>query len=268
MGDTAAVTCYSGQSYPAEGLRYGMSETVILEGWISVYAAIKGGIRKIRRIYIDSKKNLPHLRDLRLSAEAAGTRVEIVDRQRIEEKASGNSHGGVIALAEERQYTEIESLVNGGEPLIFMIDGVEDPFNLGYAMRSLYAFGADGIVLRTRNWSRSEAVVVRSSAGASELLPIAVVETPELAAGYFRKQGLKVACTSKRGATSVDQADLTGPLFLLIGGEKRGISRSFRDCADQLISIPYGRHFNASLTAGGAAAVIAFTAMQQRSGKT
>jgi len=145
-----------------------------------------------------------------------------------------------------------------------MLDGIEDPYNFGYAVRSLYAAGADGLVVRRREWGESEATVVKASAGASELLPIAEVDSVESAADLFKENGLAVACTAKRDATPIYDADLSGPLFLLIGGERRGITREFLSRADLVLEIPYRRRFSLSLGTVAAVSVLAFEVMRQR----
>jgi 23S rRNA (guanosine2251-2'-O)-methyltransferase len=145
-----------------------------------------------------------------------------------------------------------------------MLDGVEDPFNFGYAVRALYAAGVDGLIVRPRNWMSAAGTVARASAGASEWIPMAVAETAEEAAIFFRKQGLAVACTAKENAIPIDKVSLEGPLFLLIGGEKRGITRSFLEQADLTLQIPYGRLFEQSLGTTSAAAILGYEIMRQR----
>ena len=94
----------------------------------------------------------------------------------------------------------------------------------------------------------------------------AVSETALDAALYFRQAGLRIACTARKSAVSIYEADLTQPMFLLIGGEKRGITRSFLDQADVRLQIPYGRAFDHSLGAAASTAVIAFEMLRQRTG--
>ncbi len=146
-----------------------------------------------------------------------------------------------------------------------MLDGIEDPFNFGYSLRALYAAGVDGLVVRPRNWMSAAGTVARSSAGASEWVPTAVAETAEEAAAFFRQRGLTVACAAKDDrAVPLFTADLSSPLFLLVGGEKRGITRSFMDQADLLLEIPYGREFRQSLGTTSAASVLGFEILRQR----
>ncbi|HYO89156.1 MAG TPA: TrmH family RNA methyltransferase, partial [Candidatus Limnocylindrales bacterium] len=140
----------------------------------------------------------------------------------------------------------------------------EDPFNFGQAVRALYAAGATGLVVRPRNWMSAAAVVARSSAGASERIPTAVAETAQDAADAFRAHGLLIAVTDITRAVTIYEADLTVPLFLLVGGEKRGVTRAFADAADLRLTIPHGRDFWMSLGTAEATAVLAFEVMRQR----
>ena len=178
--------------------------------------------------------------------------------------ATGRTHGGILAEAGLLRYAEPVELAAGERPFVAMLDGIEDPYNFGYAIRSLYAAGADGLAVRRREWGESEATVVKASAGASELLPIAEVEGVESAADLFNENGLAVACTAKRDATPIYDADLSGPLFLLVGGERRGITREFLSRADLVLEIPYRRRFSLSLGTVAAVSVLAFEVMRQR----
>jgi 23S rRNA (guanosine2251-2'-O)-methyltransferase len=242
-----------------------MTDHAILEGQLSIRAALKAQSREIHRIYVDKTARFDVMAALGRLAREAGVPFERADGEFITSHASGKTHGGVIAFAGERKFVQLEDLLKGTDrPFVVMLDGFEDPFNFGQAVRSLYAAGADGIVVRPRNWTSAAAVVARSSAGASELMPMAIAETALDAASFFRERGLTVACTAKTNAVSIYHADLTIPLFLVIGGEKRGITRSFTSQADLLLSVPYGRWLESSLAAGHAAAVISFEVMRQR----
>lgn len=242
-------------------------EQAVLEGQIAIRAALQSGNRKVHTVYIDETKKDRSGDRARFIGFAVDHRVEVkrVGPDVIAEHVSGHSHGGVIALAGPRRFVSPAQLLKGGRsPFIVMIDGVEDPFNFGASVRAIYAAGADGLVLRPRNWMSAAGVVARSSAGASERIPTAIAETAVEAAKFFRKQGFTIATTSKKNAVSLYEADLTRPLFLLIGGEKRGITRSFLEQADLALEIPYGRKFGQSLGTVGAASVLAFEIMRQR----
>jgi 23S rRNA (guanosine2251-2'-O)-methyltransferase len=243
-----------------------MTEQTVLEGFVSVCAALKSGSRAIHTLYIRRNKWDKGVGWLEHAAAGAGIPVERVDADQIDAYAGGTSHGGLIALVGPRQFVPIEQIgADRPAPFVTMLDGVEDPFNFGQAVRALYAAGADGLILRPRNWMSAAGVVARASAGATEWIPTAIAETAHDAAEHFRGRGLVVACAAKEDAVPLYDADLTVPLFLVIGGEKRGITRSFLDRADLRLAIPYGQAFDQSLGTAAAAAVLAFEVMRQRS---
>ncbi|MBK8020332.1 MAG: RNA methyltransferase [Chloroflexi bacterium] len=244
------------------------NDDVVLEGAVAITAALEASSRPMHRLLIDSRVRFE--RDaarLRKLAGAAGVPVEVADEARIAELAQGKTHGGMIALAGERRTVSLDELVAGrAAPFIAMLDGIEDPYNFGQAVRSLYAAGADGLVLRPRNWMSAAGVVARASAGATERMPTAIAETVEEAAEHYRAHGLRVVVAAKERAVPLYDADLTGGLFMVIGGEKRGVTRSFADSADLRLSIPYGRSYGQSLGTVAATSAIAFEVLRQRRG--
>lgn len=243
-------------------------DEAVLEGQISIEAALKAGSRDVHTIYIRRDLREPDVLRLARMAAAAGVPTERVTDEVIASHVGGKTHGGVIALVGDRRFVGLDALMEGKDhPFVVMLDGVEDPFNFGQAVRAFYAAGADGLVVRPRNWMSAAGVVARSSAGASELIPTAVAETAQDAADFYRTRGLTVAVTDKDRAVSIYEADLTGSLFLVIGGEKRGVTRSFADAADLRLKIPYGRDFRQSLGTTPAAGALAFEVMRQRLGK-
>ncbi len=242
-----------------------MDEQTWLEGSIAVSAALIGRSRPIYAVYVQRNKWNRETRRVRELATAADIPVELAEPAFIAERAAGKTHGGVLAAVGPRQMLALSDLLVGeGRPFIVMLDGVEDPFNFGQAVRSLYAAGATGLVLPPRNWLSAAGVVARSSAGASELMPTAVADSAAAAADYFRQQGLLIAGTARETAVSIYDADLTQPLFLLIGGEKRGISRSFWQKADLRLTVPYGRAYGRSLGTTASTSALAFEVMRQR----
>ena len=150
-------------------------------------------------------------------------------------------------------------------PFLALLDGVEDPYNFGQALRSLYAAGVDGVILNARDWQSAAGVVARASAGASERLALAKVESIGEAISFAQATGLTVACSEySRRALSCYEVDLTVPLLLLLGGEKRGIASKWRATADLALRIPYEAS-GLSLGTAAATAVLAFETRHQRS---
>ena len=238
-----------------------------LEGRVSVQAAIEAGWREVHQILIDRDKRYEQrLRPLLRGAKAADLPVSFVPGDSIQQRASGNSHGGVLAAVGERRFCALADLLPADRAaIVVMLDGIEDPYNFAGAVRCLYAAGVDGVVLRPRNWTSAVAIVGRASAGAIERVPLAIAESAADAADFYRARGLQIAVAAKSENTRApNQANLTLPTFLLIGGERRGVTRSFAQAADLSLEIGYGRDFDQSLGAVAAAAVIAFEVKRQR----
>ena len=187
--------------------------------------------------------------------------VEAVNEETISALSIGNSHGVLIALCDGRTYPDLtlESIKENG--FYVMIEGIEDPYNFGYALRSIYASGVDGIILSERNWLSAAGVVCRSSAGASERADIYIANDSFIET--FKEKGYKIVCADIKNSVSIYDADLKKPIFLIVGGEKRGISSSVISKADQIVRIDYGRSFDAALSAASASTIIAFEVFKQ-----
>lgn len=240
-----------------------------VEGHLSVEACLEAGVRRVRRIWAVRPGDRRFGR-LRALARERGVTIELVEATVIDELASGRSHGGVIALVGPRAEVTVGSMLAevGEGSLVVMLDGIEDPFNFGQAARALYAAGVGALVTR-RSWETALSTVTRSSAGATELMPTATADSVEDAADACRRFGMRVAVAVGSGdATELSDADLTGGLFVLIGGERRGVTRSFVDQADLRVGIGYGRADAPALGAATSAAIIGFEALRQRRGSS
>ena len=222
--------------------------------------------RRILRLFFaqeSERKLAKELGWLRHRAEEDGFPIIPLPQEEIAAMATGNTHGGILAECTARTVPVLQShdkLPRNG--FLAMLDGIEDPYNFGYALRSLYAAGADGIILPERNWMSAAGVVARASAGASELLPLYTADPTE-AALVCKRAGYRIVCADTRTDTLLPDADLQKPLLLIVGGEKRGISRALLDTCDIAVKIPYAREFNASLSAASATTMLAYEIMRQ-----
>ena len=184
-------------------------DSLCFEGMTSIRAIIEGidsGIndRKISKILFDADKkdkNIKTLGYLMAVSNVYGFELIESNAEKLDEIALGNSHGGIIAMCEGRTIPYLSDTIfdksikkNG---FYAMIQGIEDPYNFGYALRSLYAVGCDGIILGERNWMSAAGVVCRSSAGASELFPVFKCDEIE-AAKLFKKSGYNIVCADER----------------------------------------------------------------------
>ena len=240
-------------------------DSTVFEGMTSISAVINGGYRQIKKVYIDRDRadnNRRKIDFLKAKSRETGFEIEYTDASFIETLTTGNSHGGIIADCSERDIPSLSDASIKDDGFYVMIDGIEDPYNFGYALRTLYAAGVDGVVLTKRNWMSAAGVVCRSSAGASELLPLWTADGEE-ACEYFKNRGVKVVAAGIRDSVSAFDADLKKPIFLIVGGEKRGISAKVLSLVDTVVRLDYGREFNGSLSAASSASVLAYEILRQ-----
>ncbi|MBQ9744408.1 MAG: RNA methyltransferase [Clostridia bacterium] len=246
------------------------ADSTIYEGMTSIRAVLdnlkenKPNARKIERILFDKsriKSKAKEIGYLSKMGELFDFELEPVDASTITEICVGNTHGGIIAICGEKIYPSLTESVIKSNGFYAMIEGIEDPYNFGYALRSIYASGVDGIILSERNWLSASGVVCRSSAGASERADIYIAKNNFI--DVFRKKGYKIVCADIKNSVSIYEADLKKPIFLIVGGEKRGISSAVLSQADQIVRIDYGRRFDAALSAASASTIIAFEVFKQ-----
>lgn len=240
-----------------------MNETVFLEGSISVKAALETGRRPVLRLICDGRKPDRNRAYIFRLAQNAGIPVQTVSEEELNGMATGRSHGGLLAEAGARRYETPEELFAQEDPFLVLLDGVEDPYNLGTALRSLYAAGVTGVLLPVRDRLSMTPTVLRASAGASEHLPIACAEDWGIL-DRAKERGIRILCAERKDAIPLYDADLTGKILLVFGGEMRGISTPILDRADGRLYLPYGRDFRNALSASAAAAVFSFEAYRQR----
>ena len=240
----------------------------ILEGMTSISALLNSnGVndRKIEKILIDRtkrKSKSAQIGFLTAKSHELGFPVEFVDSAEIDALAVGNTHGGILALCTPRTIPTLSAEDIHPNQFYVYLEGIEDPYNFGYAIRSLYAAGVSGIVLPPRNWMSAGGVVARASAGASECLPIFQADGED-AVKLFKEAKYTVLCAGIRDSVSVFEEHFPYPVLLVVGGEKRGISRALLDAADHIVRIDYGRDFSGSLSAASAATVMAFEIFRQ-----
>lgn len=245
-------------------------ESTVFEGMTSISAIIAsyaGGVsdRRILRVLVDRDRAAARKKELGWLSHRAremGFTIEEVSADVIDSLTTGNTHGGIIAECTGRSIVPLTGDTIKPNGFYVMLEGIEDPYNFGYAIRSLYVCGADGIVLSPRNWMSAGGVVCRSSAGCSELMPLYTAE-PAASADLFRRAGYKIVCAGIRDSHSSFDADLKKPLYLIVGGEKRGISGALLSKADEVVRIDYGRDFSGSLSAASAATVLGYEVMRQ-----
>ena len=246
------------------------SHNIILEGMTSVSAIINAARQnKLRRsvhcIYFDKNKiRKEHGRYLFLknATSELGIDFKIVSSDEIEALSTGKTHGGILAEVSNAVYKDLteDDILSQGFAAI--IEGVEDPYSLGYSLRTLYACGCDTVILPRHLPVASDSTLCKASAGASELLNIIMGDVVEIALKY-KSKGYKVACAAIPDSLPCFESNLSLPLLLVIGGEKRGISSSLLSIKDLNVRIPYGREFLGSLSTASAVSILAYEVLRQ-----
>lgn len=237
-------------------------DTMII-GRNAVLEALQSG-RTMEKVLVQ-KQAEGAVRKVEALARTRGIPVQYVDKVVLDR--IGVHHQGVAAQAAAWDYAEMEDLLAAAEakgepPLLVLLDGIEDPHNLGAILRSADGAGAHGVIVPKRRAVGLTETVAKASAGAIEHVPVARVPNLAAAARDLKRMGFRIAVCDMDGAP-YDEADLTGPLVLAVGGEGQGVSRLLREAADQIVSIPMAGRIP-SLNASNAAAVLLYEIRRQR----
>ena len=248
----------------------------LFEGMTAISAVLDPDIRefndrRVLSVFVDKtrmEKKSRELGFLRHKAEELGFEIQPVHPDDLDNLTSGKTHGGIVAVCSDRTLPPLSESMDMIKENGFyvLLEGIEDPYNFGYTVRSLYAAGADGVILPHRNWMGVAGLVARSSAGTSEKMPMFVADSAEVIP-LFKERGYRAACAEIRDSVDLYEADLTLPLLLVIGGEKRGISRAVLSEADLNVRIGYHGNFRGSLSSAASAAVLAFEVGRQNTQK-
>lgn len=224
----------------------------------AVISAGENGIsdRRIEKLLIDKGKQKSKAKEigwLKFKSGEMGFGIEFVEAEELDKLTTGSTHGGIIALCSGRTIPSLGDSEIKADGFYALLEGIEDPYNFGYAIRSLYACGVDGncaFPQKLAQCGREWFVVLWQ--GTSEMLPCFISDGVE-GARYFKSRGYKVVCAGIRDSVSSFDCDMTRPVFLIVGGEKRGISSALLDKADCIVRIDYDRQFGGSLSAASAA---------------
>jgi 23S rRNA (guanosine2251-2'-O)-methyltransferase len=238
---------------------------LIVYGIHPVLEALRAGRVVALRVAARSDARLEDLLHL---AAVGGVRATRVEARALDELAGGAEHQGVVAdvrALPDYSVAEILASSRGTAPLLVVLDGVEDPHNLGAILRSADAAGADGVIRQARHAAPLGAAAAKASAGALAHVRIATVVNIARALGELRDAGVWTVGLAGDAAVSYDQVDLTLPTAIVLGAEGSGLRRLVRERCDVTASIPMGGHV-ASLNVSVAAGVVLFEAVRQRKG--
>lgn len=241
------------------------AETVI-EGRNTVIEALRAG-RTIDRLFVlDGCKDGPVM-TIKREAARRGITVRYVTRERLDQMSPGGKHQGVIANTAAYAYAEVEDILRRAEekgeaPFILLLDGVEDPHNLGAIIRTANQAGVHGVIIPKNRAVGLTATVAKASAGALNYTPVARVTNLGQTIEELKKKGLWFVCADMAG-TPMYQLDLAGPVGLVMGGEGNGVGRLIREKCDMNAAIPMRGDID-SLNVSVAAGVLAYEIVRQR----
>ncbi len=217
-----------------------MKEPSVLAGIHAVLAALEAPGRRIDRVFLLEGRRGGRIHEVREAARRAGVPFVEVSAERIERLAAGARHQGVVALAAAATYASTASLIElcaGGGRLV-LLDGVEDPRNLGAVIRSAAAAGARGVFIPEHRSAGLGPAAARTAAGSLERIGVARCRNIADLAADLREQGFWVAGLDPRGDVSWDEAAYRRRMAVVVGGEARGLRPRVRRACDVTVSIP------------------------------
>jgi 23S rRNA (guanosine2251-2'-O)-methyltransferase len=228
--------------------------------------------RQVKRILLaEGQREAPAVAAIVQEAGRRHIPIEMAPRHRLDQISKGAVHQGCVAQVEARKYVDLDDILayaqqKNEDPFLLILDAIQDVNNLGSLLRSAEAAGVHGIILPRHEAAEVNATVVKTSAGASEHLLIAQETNLTRAIEYLKKRNIWVIGLAGEAGTPYDQADLTGPLALVVGNEGKGISRLVREHCDLLIKLPMHGVIN-SLNAAVAGSIVLYEALRQRERK-
>jgi 23S rRNA (guanosine2251-2'-O)-methyltransferase len=233
-----------------------------------VAEALAAGREAHRLLVSSTARPSPELKALLAAAREASVPVERVPGDRLGRLAGFDGHQGVLLEVGERRWADLAEILAhaaaaGRDPLVLVLEHLQDPTNLGALLRSAEAAGVDGVIFPERGAAPLTAAAVKASAGASEHLLLARVESLGQALHELGERGVRLLAADQDAPTSAWDTDLTGPLAVVVGSEGSGLSGATRRRCDLLVSFPMSGRV-ASLNAATAGALLLFEVVRQR----
>ena len=237
-----------------------------IEGRNAVREALKAG-RPLEKLILQKGLTDPARRQITDLAREQGIRPLLLEKERLDELSPTGHHQGVMAEMAAYSYASVEEILAAArakkeDPFLLLLDGIEDPHNLGAILRSAHQAGAHGVIIPKNRAVGLNATVARVSAGAINYIPVARVTNISRTMEELKKEGLWFVCADMDGEVMYRQ-DLTGPIGLVIGSEGDGVSALVKKHCDHITSIPMSGQID-SLNASVAAGILAFEIVRQR----
>ncbi|MEN6350639.1 MAG: 23S rRNA (guanosine(2251)-2'-O)-methyltransferase RlmB [Syntrophomonas sp.] len=238
-----------------------------LAGVNSIMEALKGR-RKIEKIYLQQGRQGKRVEDLLRLAQKKGVYVQYVEKLQLDQMYTQSNHQGVVARVESYEYSEIGEVLEiaalkGQSPFLIILDGLEDPQNMGSIIRTAECAGVHGIIIPRHNSVEITAAVAKASAGAVEHMPIIKETNLVNTIKALKAQGFWVVGADMKSEQDYFSTPIPSPTVLVIGGEGQGMRRLVKENCDILVKIPMQGKIS-SLNASVAAALLVYELLRQR----
>ena len=240
-----------------------------IEGRNAVLEAFRSGKTIDKLFVLDGCQDGP-IKSITREARKHDAIINYVAKERLDQMSETGKHQGVIAVSAAYEYAEVSDILENAErkgepPFIIILDGIEDPHNLGAIIRTANLCGAHGVIIPKRRAVGITATVVKASAGAINYTPVAKVTNISKTIEELKDRGMWFACADMDGELMY-KCNLTGSLGLVIGNEGSGVSRLVKEKCDYVVSVPMKGDID-SLNASVAAGVLAYEVVRQRMNK-
>jgi len=242
-----------------------MTDTRHLFGFHAVTARLRARPESVRMVYVGARQDR-RARELIERATASGVPVHAIDHKRLDALAGSSKHQGVVALvAQDIAPQTLDEVLDGvtEPPLLLILDGITDPHNLGACLRSADALGAQAVIVPKDRAVGVNATVAKAASGAADTVPILTVTNLARSMRDLKERGIWLLGADAGGKESLYDADLTGPIAWVLGGEEGGLRRLTREHCDRIIRIPLLGSVE-SLNVSVAASLCLFATRRQR----
>jgi 23S rRNA (guanosine2251-2'-O)-methyltransferase len=250
-----------------------MSKARYVTGLRAVEQLLRGSTTEIRRIFAEYKSANPRVEAVISQAKDRGIEIQPANRARLVQISGETRHQGIVAEIVRSTVLDegdLRSLVEGrltesaSSPLLLLIlDGIQDPHNLGACLRTADAAGVDAVVIPRHGAAGLGPTVSKVASGAAESLSFAAVPNINRVLGWLQEYGVVVVGTSDAAGQSLYECDLTGPMALVMGREEKGLRKSIIERCDQLTSLPMAGEVS-SLNVSVATGICLYEALRQR----
>jgi len=239
---------------------------VVIHGIHAVSEALKSGARTFEYVGIARERHDQRVQRIIQDCRASGVQVRFLPREQLDRTANTDTHQGIIAVTSNKQYADVDTLLEqrrGEYSFLIVLDGVEDPHNLGALIRTADGAGADGVIIPERRAAGLTGTAVKASAGASEYLPIARVTNISRTLDELKERNVWTIGLAERSTQSYDEVDYNMHCAIVLGAEGKGLHDLVRRHCDFMVSIPMSGEV-ASLNVSVAGGVVMYELARQR----